>query len=58
MTKIKVKIKHHYGKKLIYPDCEKAELLCDLMKTKTIPTYDVDIIKKLGFTFEIKQETI
>lgn len=56
--KIKVEVKHVYGKKLIYPACEKAELLCDLMKTKTIPSYDVELIKKLGIKIEVKQQTL
>ena len=56
--KIIVEIKNVYGKKMIYPICEDAKLLCELMKTKTIPIYDIEISKKIGFEIEVKQQTL
>lgn len=53
---IEVTIKNVYGNKLVYPECEKANLFCSLCHTSTLTPHAIDIIKKLGFTINVKQK--
>lgn len=39
-----------YGKTLLYPACEKAELFCKMIKSKTMPDYQVDNVRRLGYS--------
>lgn len=42
-----------YGKEVIRPVCQQAHLLCDLAGTKTFTQANINICKKLGYTFEL-----
>ncbi len=55
---IKVKIKESYGRRLIYPACETADILCKLAGTATLTDQAVKYIKALGYTIKVKQEEI
>lgn len=55
---IKVSIKQVYGNTLIYPECDKAKVFSKLVKQKTLTTSDIALIKALGFTVEVVQESI
>jgi hypothetical protein len=52
---ITVEIRNVYGNKTVYPVCNNARLLCDLAGTKTFTRRIMDIVKKLGYTINIKQ---
>ena len=49
--KIKIKIKNVYGNELIYPMCDKGKLICCLTDRKTFTEWDIDLCRKLGYTF-------
>ena len=56
--KIKVEIKSVYGKRLIYPVCEKAKLFANLIGQKTLgelgySEYNINSIKELGYSIEV-----
>lgn len=50
--KIKVEIRNVYGKRLVYPACETAKLLCRLTGSKTLPWDKVQDVKELGYEIE------
>ena len=52
---INVEIKSHYGTEHIYITSDHAEAVQRLTGRKTITKGDIDALKKLGFTFEVKQ---
>lgn len=52
---IQVKIKSVYGNELIYPMNEQGRIFCELTKTKTLTRQDINLIKQLGYTFEVVQ---
>lgn len=52
---ITVRIKNVYGKELIYPVDENAEIFCRLTHTVTLSKYDIQRIKLLGFTVNVEQ---
>ena len=56
MDSIKVRITSSYGKELIYPMCEKAELFCAIARAKSLTRNDIDRIKALGFDVEVVPE--
>lgn len=53
---IQVQVKTIYGNKTIYPICEKAKIFASMVGQKTLTMQDVDHIKKLGYTVEVKQD--
>lgn len=52
---ITIEVKQVYGNTLYYPVCDTAKLFRDIGKAKTILTEDIDKIKKLGFSIQVKQ---
>jgi hypothetical protein len=56
MYTIKVRIASSYGKELIYPVCEKAELFAKIARAKSLTRNDIDHIKALGFDVEVVPE--
>ena len=48
-----VKKRQSYGRELIYPVCEHAQLFCRLLNCKTFSRDQIEQIKRLGFVFEI-----
>jgi hypothetical protein len=49
---ITVEAKVVHGRTLVYPICDMAKLLCKLTDKITLTPNNIDIIKKLGYTFE------
>lgn len=54
---LKIKIREVYGQRLLYPQCDKSRLFCQLLGTKTIPVSHVRTIEALGYRFVI-QDTL
>lgn len=50
---IQVCIKNVYGNELIYPVCEKAKIFAQLARKKTLDTYDLKLIKALGYAVSV-----
>jgi hypothetical protein len=50
-----VEIKNVWGNELIYPNCTRSKIFCNIAGTKTLSRYIIDKIKDLGF--EIKVST-
>jgi hypothetical protein len=55
---ITVKVKNVYGQDRIYPICSKAKLFTRLTNTKTLSTWDINKIKELGYTVNVKPITL
>lgn len=58
MKTIKVKIKNVYGNETIYPECETAKTLARLAGTTTLTRKAIELIKALGYTVEVKAQTL
>jgi hypothetical protein len=56
--KFVVEVRDVYGNRTVYPVCEKAKLFADLAGTKTLTHHAVIVIRKLGYTIEIKQKEV
>jgi hypothetical protein len=56
MNVIKVRITNKYGKELIYPMCQKAELFCSIAGAKTLTRSNIESIKALGFDVDVVPE--
>ena len=48
---LKVQIKNLYGRDIIYPVCEKSQLLTRLSGNRTLTEEAIAVIKGLGYTF-------
>ena len=57
MTTIKVVIKNVYGVDKIYPVCDKAKLFAQLLGQATLTPKGIPIIKQLGYTIEVTNNT-
>lgn len=55
---IKVEIRNVYGNDLIYPVCETAKDLASLAGDKTLTTFSIQLIKKLGYKICVIQQPI
>ena len=55
---IKVTIRNVYGNELIYPACDKAKAFAHLTGNKTLSHYNVETIKRLGYTIEVIAPTL
>lgn len=51
-----VEVDRVYGKKTVYPLCDKAKLFASLSGTKTLTPHAIDCIKALGYTLKIQHE--
>ena len=49
--KLEIQIKNIYGRDVVYPVCEKAQLLTRLSGNRTLTDEAIAVIKKLGYTF-------
>ena len=57
MNTITVRITNNYGARAVYPVCETARKLADLIGTKTFTDRAIDQLKALGYVFTIQQTT-
>ena len=55
--KVTVKVRHVYGKPLIYPICETAHHFANIAGTKTISTLVLKTIEQMGFDVRYETET-
>ncbi len=56
--KITVTIREVYGKRTVYPACDKARLFADLLNTKTLTGRALHYIRDLGFEVEVAQQNL
>ena len=47
--KILITVKEKYGNELLYPLCDTAKKVCELLGTKTIPKDKVKTLEDLGY---------
>jgi hypothetical protein len=57
-VKIIIEQKQVYGKTLYYPVCQTAEIFALLTKTRTLDHFQLQKIKRLGYTIELKQQEL
>jgi hypothetical protein len=55
---ITVRVKNVYGKQLVYPVNDNAQLLCALTGAKTFTSEALAVIKQLGYTVTVETPTI
>lgn len=48
-----MKVKQVYGKDMVYPDCEKSQLLSELLRKKTFDSKELQILAKLGYVITL-----
>ena len=58
MKTIQVQIKNNYGNEAIYPVCDTGKIFLELTGTKTLSRHQIAIIKSLGYTVEVQQQTL
>jgi hypothetical protein len=51
-----VKFENVFGRELIYPDNESAELFCKIADTKSLTHEMIRYIKQLGYSVETRQQ--
>jgi hypothetical protein len=56
--KIIIEQKQVYGKTLFYPVCQTAKIFSDLTRTKTLDRSQLQKIKSLGYSIELKQQEL
>jgi hypothetical protein len=55
---ITVRIANNYGQRAVYPACEVARKLADLIGTKTFTDRAIAQIKSLGYTIAVEQQAL
>ncbi len=55
---ITVRITNNYGQRAVYPVCEVARKLADLIGTKTFTDRAIAQIKGLGYTIAVEQQAL
>lgn len=58
MRTLYITIKQVYGKDTIYPACDDSQVFANMLGRKTLTESDMRHIKTLGYTFEIKPQTL
>ena len=48
---LEVQVKNLYGRDVVYPVCEKSQLLTRLSGNRTLTSEAIAVIKQLGYTF-------
>jgi hypothetical protein len=56
--RIIIEQKQVYGKTLYYPICETAQIFSSLTKTRTLDRFQLQKIKSLGYSIELKQQEL
>lgn len=52
-----VKVKSVFGVDRIYPACEKSELFNKLTAGTTMMPRDIEVIKELGYTVKVEEQS-
>lgn len=55
---ITVRIANNYGNRVVYPVCDRARLFAEVAGTTTLTDRTISLIKSLGYTIEVQQETL
>jgi len=55
---ITVRITHNYGARTVYPVCEVARKLAELIGTKSFTDRALAQIKELGYTVTVQQQAL
>jgi hypothetical protein len=55
---ITVRITNNYGQRAVYPACDTARKLADLIGTKTFTPRALEQIKGLGYTISVEQQAL
>jgi hypothetical protein len=50
---IHVRVMDVYGKRVVYPVCDKAKVFADIADTKSLTEANLKRIKKLGYTIHV-----
>ena len=58
MTQITIRITNNYGNKAVYPVCDTAKKLADLIGTKTFTDVAIQKLINLGYTLSIQQQEL
>lgn len=58
MTQITIRITNNFGNKAVYPVCETARKLADLIGTKTFTDVAIQKLINLGYTLNIQQQEL
>lgn len=58
MTQLTIRITNNFGNKAVYPVCETARKLADLIGTKTFTDVAIQKLINLGYTFNIQQQSL
>lgn len=58
MNEITVRVKHVYGKELIYPVCDKATIFSDIAGTTTLTRETLERVKALGYKIRVTQQEV
>lgn len=53
-----VRITNNYGQRAVYPACDTARKLADLIGTKTFTPRALEQIKGLGYTVTVEQQAL
>jgi hypothetical protein len=54
---LEVEVKNLYGRDVVYPVCEKSQLLTRLSGNRTLTSEAIAVIKRLGYTFTTTNTT-
>ena len=55
---ITVRITNNYGQRAVYPACDTARKLAELIGTKTFTPRALEQIKGLGYTVTVEQQAL
>lgn len=55
---ITVRIANNYGNRVVYPVCKYAHTFAELAGTTTLTDRTISLIKSLGYTIDVQQETL
>lgn len=53
-----VSIKSNYGRELIYPECKRSRVFCEIAGTSTLTRATLESIKTLGYTIAVRAQVL
>jgi hypothetical protein len=55
---VQVEIRNIYGEEKVYPVCDTAITFAEIAGSKTLTSYTIAKMKKLGYEFEVVQKPV
>jgi len=55
---IKVRIKHVYGTRMVYPECNKSRIFAQMAGHTVLTDNTLDCVRRLGYLIEAIQEKV